>query len=74
MSLLGFSFHPRFLIVLTSDYQKRRYSLTYKISPILRESLHQCSTGVYAEHGRAEALLLGWYGASHNHTRREGVP
>jgi transposase len=41
--LLGFSFNLRFLIVLTTYYRKRRYSLVYKISPILRGSRHRHS-------------------------------
>jgi predicted ATPase len=36
--LLGFSFNLRFLIALTTYSQQMRYSLAYKISPILGES------------------------------------
>ena len=36
---IAFSFNLRFLIVLTTYYQQTRYSLAYKISPILRGSL-----------------------------------
>jgi hypothetical protein len=37
--LLDFSFNPRFLRVLASDYSQRRYGLAYEISPMYRESL-----------------------------------
>ena len=36
---IAFSFNLRFRIVLTTNYQQTRYSLAYKISPILRVSL-----------------------------------